>query len=85
MSSKKTASISAVPVGPDSQGSAVVGALLMGWAADIAGLGPTMIVSSLVGALIVAQIRYRRWRKRRSSVSRNRDLSDLEKGRPPPP
>ncbi|MEM7524263.1 MAG: MFS transporter [Pseudomonadota bacterium] len=66
-------------------GSAVIGALVMGVLADAVGLGPTMIGASTIGAGAVGYVRYQRWRIRRSNISRNRDLSALENGRPPPP
>lgn len=66
-------------------GSAVVGALFMGAVADLFGIGRTVAGASALGAVAAGVIRYRRWRMRRSSASRNRDRSALEKGRPPPP
>ncbi|MEO1613077.1 MAG: MFS transporter, partial [Pseudomonadota bacterium] len=46
-------------------GGAVIGALIMGWFADIFGIGSTLIAFSVGGAVIAAAIRYRRWRARR--------------------
>lgn len=69
-------------------GSASIGALAMGAMAELIGVALTLQLAAGSGAAFIAALMaadYSRRRISRSSASRKRDLSALEKGRPPPP
>ncbi|QIE55319.1 MFS transporter [Pikeienuella piscinae] len=69
-------------------GSASLGALTMGAAAEITGLEATLRLGAATGAVVIALlsvVEFQRRRSSRSSASRNLERSALEKGRPPPP
>ncbi|QIK39420.1 MFS transporter [Pontivivens nitratireducens] len=68
-------------------GATALGALALGAGADAFGLKPALVLAALLSAtaLGVVLLRYRTaLRARASSLSRNRDRSDLENGLPPP-
>ena len=68
-------------------GATALGALALGAGADAFGLKPALVLAALLSAtaLGVVLLRYRTvLRAKASSLSRNRDRSDLENGLPPP-